>query len=596
MSKKVKIFSIILIVFAFILTSNNTAYAKSIVGSSGVDSMISDFINNTNGTTSETAHFLEEYMNNNTLVSIGLDDMQNSTNIYCAEDYQHMNKKRAQYKITHYIEIDGYFARGYYINDKGNIIMATSNSRTNAVFAEILSGTNFNNNDFGYGKFNPDNEYGDQTDRQIGVWLYVWSFLNENSSKFNIDMYSWGTATLAGRESESGKQFRYDAQQHVANGAQPRVKILLLEDVTAGDWQNLIITIREEEPPTDDKQSQITIKKVNENNVNMSNVAFIIEKIENNIVKYLSSYSINSDGIGQVTFSNNASDAQEFWTNGGNVENGSGYSDIVIKGLPAGNYIIKEIKNKNPGYEKNGRWTVDSNGNVTYAEDWTTGNNNPSTEITVQLQTNATITRTMKNTHTPTPGSTTSEGYITIKGYVWQEQFGGKSNSNNNVKDPNEKGVPGVRVRWRKVYSDGTDVILGETTTNSDGLYVLTGDGNIARQYNVDTQRYMYVELWDHPANTTSPYTDRFGELNNGTYIEFTYNGQKYTTVAPYVGNNQATQSKGIEVSGDRALLDSMYDKISNKGVIDGSSNTPLTYNRSKDPNNNDLTISKVNS
>lgn len=149
-------------------------------------------------------------------------------------------------------------------------------------------------------------------------------------------------------------------------------------------------------------------------------------------------------------------------------------------------------------------------------------------------------------------------GYVNISGYVWEDIANGKSNTINSKYENEDLRLEGIKVHWKA--SDGTEI--ASTTTDKDGSYKLQTT----------------LELYNHPYGIKDK--DKYDKINN-SYVEFEYNGLKYTTVA-YNGNlSNSDTSKGKEIETLRENLDNKFDEVKNKAVYDGNiqtlSNLPNT-------------------
>lgn len=154
----------------------------------------------------------------------------------------------------------------------------------------------------------------------------------------------------------------------------------------------------------------------------------------------------------------------------------------------------------------------------------------------------------------PTPEPTVETGYINISGYVWEDVANSKSNTVNNKYDVGEQDqtggndikLEGIKVHWKA--SDGSEI--ASTTTGKDGSYKMQTE----------------IDLNNHPYDIE--HKEKYDIVNN-SYIEFEYNGYKYTTVA-YNGNlSNSDTSKGKENETSRTTLDNKFDKVENRAVYD---------------------------
>ena len=168
---------------------------------------------------------------------------------------------------------------------------------------------------------------------------------------------------------------------------------------------------------------------------------------------------------------------------------------------------------------------------------------------------------TFSNTNnTPTPGKTEVDGKINISGCVWEDIANNKSNTINNRYDQNDgdKKVAGIKVHWKD--ASGNEIASG--TTDANGNYTLSTT----------------IRLTNH---TYSYDTNTYNKINN-SYVEFEYNGLKYTTVSyGGSGNNvnlaDSSTSKAKENETLRTNLDNKFGRVENRAVYDG--NTAIINN-----------------
>ena len=147
----------------------------------------------------------------------------------------------------------------------------------------------------------------------------------------------------------------------------------------------------------------------------------------------------------------------------------------------------------------------------------------------------------------PTPPPTVIpqyDGYILISGKVWVDGEAGKANNiNGTYGDSTDKGLGGIRVTLRdssgNLFGPGTS-----TTTDSSGNYTITVN------YTGKNSPYQLEENHDVVEE----------RLKNGAYIEFEYDGIKYTTVrnSP-TGTNT---SKAKEDQTGRNNVDKQYTVV----------------------------------
>lgn len=148
---------------------------------------------------------------------------------------------------------------------------------------------------------------------------------------------------------------------------------------------------------------------------------------------------------------------------------------------------------------------------------------------------NTTITIT--NTYKPE-----FDGYIEIKGKVWEDLKDGKANKINGTLDDDEKGLSGIKVTLKDANGKQFDKTSTAKTTK-DGTYTI--------KVNYDNS-YKVYKLYEDSAKVE--------EKLKTAYVEFTYDGLTYTTVKPMVGTTSSKQSKAIEDESER--VENAADKV----------------------------------
>lgn len=485
-------------------------------------------------------------------IRLNLDDMYQSEYLYCVQhDKASTRWSNATFRIMNYLEIDHntvkswHFPNGNSSNDAENDYsridyseITTVKESSAAALALALNGV------FGQTRYRVDG-VGNYTETQKMLWPAFYYFLHDipdgqTNTVGAVLGLNANTGSIAQEpDSETYRLQLYDA---LKNGAtQTSVSIYFLRCVDGGSkgasqWQQMIIAIPKY------KTTTTTINKVDANSgATISRTTFIIR--DNNINQYIA--SIEPDGV--ITYTSDENQAKQFTTGI------STYQPIVIEGLAEGIYTLKEIQNLTPGYSSNagkefpikvnaGGTTV----SIKNSPDIITGDDDDDDDDWENK-----------------PGS--EDGNVTISGTVWEDALAGKANTNNSSKDSGEKGIQGVRVYWRT--SSGS--LIASTETDSSGNYEMKGSITIYNhEYSVSTEDY-----------------SKF----NDSYIEFEYNGLKYTTVKQFVPeavgedgkvpNRNSTESKAQENSETRTTLDNYFDEVNNQGVLDsGQLRYPLSY------------------
>lgn len=470
-------------------------------------------------------------------IKLNLDDMYQSEYLYCVQHDKASTKwSDATFRIMNYIEIEHntvkswHFPNGNSSNDDENDYsridyseITTVKESSAAALALALNGV------FGQTRYRVDG-VGDYTETQKMLWPAFYYFLRDipdeqTNTVGAILGLNANTGSIAQEpDSETYRLQLYDA---LKNGAtQTSVSIYFLRCVDGGSkgasqWQQMIIAIPKPTTPT------VTINKVDSNSgYTLSRTTFIIRDNKNN--QYIS--NIQPDGI--ISYTSDENQAKQFTTGI------STYQPIVIEGLAEGIYTLKEIRNLTPGYGSNS------------GKEFPIKVNAGGTTVSIKNSPDI-ITGDDGDDHDDEwePGS----GNVTISGTVWEDALAGKANTNNSSKDSGERGIKGVRVYWRT--SSGS--LIASTETDSSGNYTMKGE--------------MYID--DHEYSVSSSDYSKF----NNSYIEFEYNGLKYTTVANATSGQNT--SKGVEVSNTRVQLDNYFDEVNSQGVLDsGQLKYPLSY------------------
>lgn len=130
-------------------------------------------------------------------------------------------------------------------------------------------------------------------------------------------------------------------------------------------------------------------------------------------------------------------------------------------------------------------------------------------------------------------------GYIEISGKVWLDRRDGKGNDINGVLDDDESGLKGIKV----ILRDRTGKQFDATSTA-----ITDGNGNYIIRVNYDNSEAVY-KLYEDAATVQ--------EKLKTAYVEFQYNGMKYTTVANAAtgaNTSKAMENETLRNSFDKAL------------------------------------------
>ena len=168
----------------------------------------------------------------------------------------------------------------------------------------------------------------------------------------------------------------------------------------------------------------------------------------------------------------------------------------------------------------------------------------------------------LTNTHTPN-----YEGYIEISGRVWVDRPDGKANDINGVFESDEFGLEGIQVILKN--SDGTDFLTGgkinSATTASDGTYSIKVNYDTdSKVYKLDEDPNTKQKLDEDPNTEPKNLKDRLKDA----YVEFIYDGMKYTTVNPLDSNEIINYNKKVvKENNDEVNKEGNKIKFDYKGI-----------------------------
>ena len=462
----------------------------------------------------------------NQYVSIAFTGEMNTTNnktIYCISEGQHNRGGATTYGVLTYIEIVDGVATMWDINHRNTPIVSSEANVSdekkeeillyNKVLAEILSGAH---GELGYGTYN------NYTNTQKALWYYFSTWIDEvgvyigtNESWYVDNLYNDAEFGNVGTNVVNA------AINAVNSGANPSVRFYLLNTSPIKDsWQRIMIAV----PGVN--EAGLTINKVDESNGSLlANVQF---NIRNASGQYIITGAPTEDNKYSLSgYTSNESEATIFSTGD------SQYQKITVLGLEAGWYTIKEVSNGNPGYNTN---------------------ENIGKEQNVLVNTNASASVTMYN-KADTGGQEPTIVYanVNISGFVWEDVLNAKSNILDYIYKTGDGDqdikLSGIKVNWK--YGDS---VLDSTWTDENGEYKLT--------QTIQLQNHPYAEI------DTATY-----QMLNNSYIEFEYNGIKYTTVAVHSDITDSTTSKGIEIETTRTDIDNKFNKVEDEKVYDANNN-----------------------
>ena len=277
------------------------------------------------------------------------------------------------------------------------------------------------------------------------------------------------------------------------------------------------------------------------NNINISGVKFKVQNKETkqwvkaegkdgvyNLKTFEDSFSNNKEYY-KDNYTSDESQATEFETN----KDGQ----ITIKGVDIGEYIIKEVYIFNDNGNINYGYTeVDQPSNIdkNYVF-WSTDGGKTKRDLAKED-----IKLTVEDSNKTAESIITvynKKKYLKIRGYVWEDMLGGKSNSystyGENTYAQGDTLVEGLNVRLK----DNNGNVINTTKTDKNGAYEFA---EVSREA---IEKGLY-------------------------YVEFEYNGLTYTSVVALVGNDSSVNSKAGEVVEQRKKLNAAFTEITNKDDI----------------------------
>lgn len=145
------------------------------------------------------------------------------------------------------------------------------------------------------------------------------------------------------------------------------------------------------------------------------------------------------------------------------------------------------------------------------------------------------------------------DGYIEITGKVWEETPSGKDNSFNGIYNKEiDKDIllPNIKVRLKYIDNKGKHHLFNENLPN---VYETKTDSN---------GEYKIIVNYDNSKNVYKLYEDvkTIESKLKTAYVEFEYDGLKYTTVAN--ADSGENTSKAVEDEVKRNIFDSNHSKI----------------------------------
>lgn len=531
-------------------------------------------------------------------------DINNYDNVYCL---QHRAVLRSQYyyKYAYKVRLNGTKATIIEGNSNPNAsekIIRETDLFANNVMGAILCESEGRNDVLGHGG---NNDWGGQRQSQFALWLYFETWCKSNGLSSYVygqttfpyngavgiswkDEYMWiatyvyhrgivstDADEINRRHNEGVKYIESLLPKYKAYAAEKDYNATLYI-FTHGNAQNLMIVEREE--PT---EKGITVEKEWNDGENKYGMRREIQvKLLANGVETGETKTLNQANGWKETFTRLASDDSITYTveevnppegyKSEIISTGTGYSFKIKNTLQTQVQVVKqwddmddlsEIRptsinvtlysngastGKTATLNESNNWTAvfnnldkyDTSGKeINYTIQEETINRYTQTENNKTVDDKGNITITLKNKYEPK-----YDGYIEIEGKVWLDKPDGKANVINGTLDSDESGIEGIKVVLKDANGNQFDA-TSYTTTRADGSYTI--------KVNYDNSQKVY-KLYENVETVRT-------KLNTA-YVEFEYDGLKYTTVA--TSNTGADKSRGIEDEARRSAIDGTFTRV----------------------------------
>lgn len=261
----------------------------------------------------------------------------------------------------------------------------------------------------------------------------------------------------------------------------------------------------------DELPKTLFLEKINneDSSIKFAGVQFVLKNNSKGYVK--------QDNIKHITYVQNESEATKFETDA--------TGKLMVKGLNSGKHTIKEVYNPNYGYDTDGDY-------ITWIVNGTTKTGQ---EVEFDIASNtAQLGITAKN----------EQKYVRISGIVWEDISNTKDGSTDNVYTQssseytsNDKLVQGIKVTLHDTKNNKTY----ETYTNAEGAYMF-GSRQDNGTYSEDNLLVRDLDKY---------------------YVEFEYNGVKYTSVVSKLDVENGSKSE--EPNSSRKDVNERFEVISGK-------------------------------
>lgn len=519
---------------------------------------------------------------------------RSNDNIYCIERTQSQSyNKTVPYRIRTKVVIKGDEAKFYTKNSNGVYNLSkTVNSSANNIIGFILTKSNVdgrgnsyvNGGQGSYYQVGYMNASGWTTDAQLTLWGYFNTWIDACGINGSMG-FSKYSGNAAGETANHWLPKAYELTQKWNYNV-----TFYLAKCDYGDWQDAIIVDPKDPEPKEEKidipvtkkwvdgndsvgarPKDVTVKlfangedtgktvKLNKDN-NWKNTFTELDKKDEsgNIIKY----TIKEEGISKkyeakitgnqekgFTITNKLKIELTVTKKWSDLEN---FDDIRPATIKVKLFANGNDTGKSVTLNASNKWTAKFTELYKYDSD--------EKEITYTVQeeditgyvakyddsvdSKGNIKFVITNTHNPS-----YEGYIEIKGKVWADGFAGKQDKINGTFDSNEKGIAGVKVILKDKNGNQFDA-TSTAVTDKNGTYTI--------KVNYDNSKNVY-KLYENSAKV-------FEKLKTA-YVEFEYDGLKYTTVANAASKeanktSSANKSKAIEKEEIRNKFDSTHHKV----------------------------------
>ena len=523
---------------------------------------------------------------NNTYFSVSFAHLINYNNVYCIQKGQSFPRQGKYMEVKYFISISGETAKIYKADklypDSGKLVKECEGEYNNLLAAIVCEGEM----SLGYGASD-----GDYNDSQIALYYY-W---NEWLSLSGANAYMSGSSSnssivntvgqdrvnqIMERYKEYASKYLYNAKIYYMTPVFNSIQRILL--VERGERTELNIDIPVEKKWLDGEnkfntRTEITVELLA--NGKETGKKLVLNQSNNWKGEFSDLDKRDSNGQ-EITYSIKEIDTPQGYTSSvtGSVKDGFVITNTLLtevkvvkqwddnddldeyrpsslkvtlfaNGVSTGKTVIlNESNNWTATFEKLNKYDKQGNEiNYTVQEESIDKYEKPEYNKAEDSK-NGYITWTITNKHVPH-----YDGYIEISGKVWLDGEGGKGNDINGVYDDKDSVLEGIIVRLKYVDENGNHKLFNtnlpniyETKTNSKGEYKI--------QVNYDNSQNVYKLYED---------INVVNKKLKTAYVEFEYDGMKYTTVAN--ADSGENTSKATENESTRNTFDNNHSVVTSE-------------------------------